>query len=401
MTPYFSADIADTHSAIDNIGRIAAVPLILEAACHATGLHFATIARVTHDDWTACAVLDNIGFGMAVGDKLDIHMTMCDTVRRELRPVIIDDAQTDPVYSRHPVPAHYGIRGYISVPIQLSDGRFFGTLCALGPEPAHVSDAAVQRAFALYAQLIAREIESQEKLMRSEAALFDEQRVARLREQFVAVVSHDLRNPIASMEAGLAMLRKAALAERQQGIVEMMQGSCGRMKGIVSDILDFARGRMGSGIPVTIAPDVDLRAIVAQVVNEARLANPSREIGFSCDCPAIVAGDAGRLGQLASNLVANALAHSPPQTPVDVSLAEDAGELALCVRNAGDPIPPEIRAQLFQPFFRSPVGEASLGLGLGLYIVSEIAAAHKAKVDVQSDAQGICFRFGIAPSATA
>ena len=117
------------------ISRIVAVPRILEVICRTTGMGFAAIARVTESHWVCCAVRDEIDFGIRPGDELKLETTICNEIRLDHEAVVIDEVATDQFYKRHHTPAMYGFQSYISVPIILANGRFFGTLCAIDPQP--------------------------------------------------------------------------------------------------------------------------------------------------------------------------------------------------------------------------------------------------------------------------
>jgi GAF domain-containing protein len=122
--------------------------------CTATGMRFAAVARVTEDTWTACAVRDEIDFGLKPGGELPLKTTICDEIRASGRAIIIDHVSEDPHFRTHHTPRMYGFQSYISVPITRTNGEFFGTLCALDPLPAKVSDAKVIATFELFCQLI-------------------------------------------------------------------------------------------------------------------------------------------------------------------------------------------------------------------------------------------------------
>jgi signal transduction histidine kinase len=102
--------------------------------------------------------------------------------------------------------------------------------------------------FKLFAELIAFHLDASERLASSEASLLDERQASELREQFIAVLGHDLRNPLASIDAGAKLLLKTPLNEKALGIVAMMQSSVTRMSGLIRDVLDLARGRLGGGL---------------------------------------------------------------------------------------------------------------------------------------------------------
>ena len=111
---------------IATIGRISAVPAMLKVISDMTGLRFAAVARVTDDTWTACAVLDQLDFGLGVGGELDLTTTICHEIRGSHVSVVIDKASEDPLYHDHHTPRLYQFESYISVPVFRTDGRFFG-----------------------------------------------------------------------------------------------------------------------------------------------------------------------------------------------------------------------------------------------------------------------------------
>ena len=140
MTPDFTEDIAAVNS-------IRAIPTILDIVCRTTGMRFAAVARVTEDRWIACSVRDDIAFGLKPGGELKIETTICHEIRQSGRAVIIDNVAEDNVYCAHHTPAMYGLQSYISMPIRLADGSFFGTLCAIDPEPHRLNTPETIRMF--------------------------------------------------------------------------------------------------------------------------------------------------------------------------------------------------------------------------------------------------------------
>jgi GAF domain-containing protein len=108
------------------IEKIEAVPTILEVVCRTTGMGFAAVARVTEDRWIACQVRDGIAFGLPPGGELDVTTTICREIRRDRAPVVIDHVAEDGAYCGHPTPARYGFQSYISMPIVLPNGTFWG-----------------------------------------------------------------------------------------------------------------------------------------------------------------------------------------------------------------------------------------------------------------------------------
>jgi hypothetical protein len=119
-----------------------AIRAILTQLCAVTHMGFAAVARVTEDRWIACQVLDKIDFGLEPGAELEVQMTICSEIRQTGDYVVIDHVDTDIAWQKHPVPIFYGFKSYISFPLTLADGSFYGTLCAIDPTPRLISDAA-------------------------------------------------------------------------------------------------------------------------------------------------------------------------------------------------------------------------------------------------------------------
>ena len=129
------------------LGRDERLEAMLREICDITGMGFSALARVTERRWICCQVEDRIEFGLDPGGELQIKQTICDEIRDSGERVVFDDATDDIKWSRHPVPVLYGFKSYVSFPVYLDDGRFFGTLCAIDPEPRQVTDKAILALF--------------------------------------------------------------------------------------------------------------------------------------------------------------------------------------------------------------------------------------------------------------
>jgi signal transduction histidine kinase len=388
MLNQFQADILA-------VSRIKAVPTILDVVCRTTGMGFAAVARVTADRWIACSVKDDIAFGLGPGGELKVETTICHEIRESREAVVINNVAEDRVYCGHPTPAMYGFQSYISMPIILPDGRFFGTLCAIDPRPAHVQTPEVVGMFKLFAELIAFHINAIEQVATSEARLLDAQRTSELREQFIAVLGHDLRNPLAAISAGAELLLKTPLSDKALRTVGLIRRGAARMSSLIDDVMDFARGRLGSGIALDRSATEHLEPILRDVIAELQASFPDRSIDANIVLNSPVVCDPGRIAQLLSNILANALTHGAAGMPIQVRAATDEKCLELSVSNAGDPIPPAVLERIFQPFSRGAVrpGQQGLGLGLGLFIASEIARAHSGTLTVTSTSEATRFIF--------
>ncbi|WP_019340285.1 GAF domain-containing sensor histidine kinase [Stutzerimonas stutzeri] len=384
---------------ISAISRINAVPAILQVISETTGLRFAAVARVTEDSWTACAVLDRINFGLQIGGELDVTTTLCHEIRASHKTIIISKASEDRRYCGHHTPKLYGFESYISAPVFRTDGSFFGTVCALDPLPANLSEGSVLAMMESFAKLLAIQLEAEEHFEATEAALLDAQQTAELREQFIALLGHDLRNPLSSIMSGAQLLLRRSKDASITGIADHMLTATRRAARLVDDVLDFARGRLGNGIPLQSDACHDLHITLTHIVSEMQSTHPQRAIEADIAPLGAVRCDADRLAQLLSNLLANALVHGSATGRVYIRAVIEKGQLLLSVNNQGESIPPDRLGQLFKPYWREASSTQS-GLGLGLYIANEIAMSHGGSMRVTSTAEaGTTFIFSMPTGA--
>jgi len=369
---------------VQAVANIEAVPTMLQILCRVTGMGFAAVARVTDKSWTACAVKDDIGFGLRPGGQLDVHTTLCLESRATRSPIVIDHASADPRYQGHPACKLYQIESYVSVPIVSENGLYFGNLCAIDRNPRRVSGAEILGVFEGFAQLIALQLDNHATWERERAVLRDERAASELREQFIAILGHDLRNPLQAVFSGCALLQRKLTDPQLQDITGRIKASATRMSGLINDVLDFARGRLGGGIGVEMLQVADLGERLHAVVKELQAAYPQRRIVTRIDVPVAVRCDPGRIQQVASNLIANALTHGSAEEPVEVTAKADGSSLSLQVWNAGEPIRGEDIGRIFQPFWRQSTAQDRKGLGLGLHICAQIVRAHHGTITVTS-----------------
>jgi signal transduction histidine kinase len=377
------------------IQAIGAVPTILETVAAITGLGFVCIARVTRDSWTTCAVLDRLNFGLKVGDGLDVTTTLCDEVRDTGRAIIIDCVSSDGTYRDHHTPRIYGFESYISIPIFRQNGEYFGTLCGLDPKPMTLSTPAITSSMTLFAQLISLQMDADAQLADTRGLLADERETAELREQFIAVLGHDLRTPLGSILMAVEVGKRKEPDSAMRSLLDHIGRSAHRISALVDDVVDFTRGRMGGGIALELRREDNLHLAFAQVVEELRGVHPERSIVARLEPIATLLCDRGRMAQMLSNLLNNALVHGDPSKPVEVRASEENGVFQLTVMNAGPRIPDEIKRQLFKPFWRGSVKVSREGLGLGLFIVSEIARSHGGSIEVLTSDKATSFIYKV------
>jgi signal transduction histidine kinase len=278
---------SDIQRDIESVQRIDAVPQILDIICKTTGMGFAAVARVTEDRWVCCAVRDDIQLGLLPGGELQLETTICHEIRQSHRAVVIDHVAEDAVFSGHHTAARYGFQSYISMPIFLADGTMFGTLCALDPRPARLNTPETISTFQLFAELIGTHLDAMDQYAATSTQLMDERKSSEVREQFIAVLGHDLRNPLAALSSGTRLLRKAKSADDATKIESMMQHSVNRMANLIDNVMDFARGRLGDGIILNRTANEPLEPLLTLVIAELQSTHPDRtiEVNIKIDKP--------------------------------------------------------------------------------------------------------------------
>jgi PAS domain S-box-containing protein len=223
--------------------------------------------------------------------------------------------------------------------------------------------------------------------------LAQQQAEAELREQFMAVLGHDLRNPLAAIAAGTSVLLRRIEDDNAVAVLRQIRSSVGRMSELIDNLMDLTRVRLGDGLGIERHPVANLRAGLERVIEEIRLASPEARIEARLDIGGEGACDGPRIYQIVSNLLANAVSYGDGAEPIQVEAVLREGRLVLSVANAGDPIPAEVMEKLFHPFVRNRPSKQ--GLGLGLYIASEIAKAHGGQLTATSQARETRFTLDI------
>lgn len=214
--------------------------------------------------------------------------------------------------------------------------------------------------------------------------------VAASRDMFLAVLGHDLRAPLSVIAMTALLLAKPGLSEaaRQEALARVNR-ACRNMNGLVTDLLEYTRTRLGAGIPVDRTA-CDLGPVCEAALEDIRSCNPAQEFVQQMRGDLTLRADADRLQQALSNLLGNAVQHGGRHTPVTLVVDGEADAVTLKVVNAGEPIPPHALESIFQPLVQAPSGQSDrherskTSLGLGLFIVREIVLAHEGSITVES-----------------
>jgi signal transduction histidine kinase len=219
-----------------------------------------------------------------------------------------------------------------------------------------------------------------------------EQIVKRSQNMFLAILGHDLRNPLGTLVTGSSFVMQATdIPPRYILVATRMFSSAKRMSKLVNDLIDFTRTHLGPGMPIR-AQQGNLVAVCDQVVDELRTFHPERCVELQVPPQLDAAFDDGRIAQMLSNLVGNAIQYGSVDAPVKVSLNGNDDEIVIAVNNQGAPIPPDKMSSIFDPLVRvagNIHGDHAerTSLGIGLFISREIALAHGGRIGVSSDAE--------------
>lgn len=203
------------------------------------------------------------------------------------------------------------------------------------------------------------------------------------RDQFIAVLSHDLRNPLAAVTMSAALLTiPEDNPERRARAVTRIMNSAQRMERMIGDLLDLTRTRLGGTLPLKRRP-ADLQQVCEDAIMEIRAAHPGALVQLYANGDLRGEWDADRLEQVVSNLLGNAIQHGSG-TPITLTAQDEGNLVTLTVHNGGPPIPPEALPYVFEPLARGRADGASRSIGLGLFIARAIVSAHSGQIQVSS-----------------
>lgn len=210
------------------------------------------------------------------------------------------------------------------------------------------------------------------------------QRRALFAEQMVAIVSHDLKNPLTAIRMASDFLTRAERTPKERQLLGHIAQSSERAKRMIADLLDFTQARVGEGITIKPAP-LALHEVIHRAVDELRVAFPKATLDHQAQGVGDACLDADRVQQIIGNLVANSVAYGDLQRPITITSRLGDGACEVAVHNYGAVIPEALQAVLFEPMTRgTDQGSDVRSVGLGLYIVRELARVHGGDVAVHS-----------------
>lgn len=373
-------DIKAMDAAVATVAESDSIATLLALASEIAGSNVALLARVTDDAWTFCAAHEV----SAVGVSADVRLSLGRSLRIGRDPMGAPISITLSGRRACGTLTASSTACGVSAPVVLANGRCVGLLCALVPtSPDRVEDR-VGSKFKCLSSIIASQIDQLMLRDREKTAFLDERSAGLLREQFIAILGHDLRNPLQAIFASSDLLARRLEQPALAHMAARIKTNARRMSSLIDDVLDFARARLGGGIGVELTEVENISHGLTTVVQELQDGQTNCKIISNFHVTRSVRCDLGRLQQVASNLLGNALAHGQPNSPIKINARTDEHDLVLEVWNAGEPIPAESLSKIFEPFWRHSVSANRNGLGLGLHICSQIVGAHQGRISVTS-----------------
>ncbi|MGJ8593065.1 MAG: ATP-binding protein [Aquaticitalea sp.] len=363
--------LSKAHQAdVKNINSIAIVSDLLSVVCKVTGMGFAAIARVTEDKWIACQVKDDISFGLKPGDELKIKTTICNEIRQSGEAVVINHVNEDDAFRHHHTPNLYGFQSYISVPIIRKDNTFFGTLCAIDPNPHDLNKTEVMSMFKLFSELISFHLETVEKLESTLQSLKSQHEFTQVLEQkvkertaelveknlmllksneemqrFNYVTSHDLQEPLRKILTFISRFQISELDGMSITGTEYLNkisDSAQRMRLLINDLLSYSQIQESQKKHETLNLDAVLKEVIDNLDEEIAQNSAIIEIHSTCSIKAIPF----QITQLFYNLIGNSLKYASNTRQLKISIT---GEIIQREMIQGEMIQGEIiQAEIIQ-----------------------------------------------------
>jgi signal transduction histidine kinase len=367
-------------AAVATVAESDSIATLLLLASEIAGSNVALLARITDDVWTVCAAHQVSAVGVSAAHQLPLGRP----VRLGLGPlgVPISIGLSDQLSIRTLTAS--SIACGVAAPVILANGRYFGMLCALDPTSIDNADDRIESKFKCLSSVVASQIDQLMLRDLEKTAFLDERAAGLLREQFIAILGHDLRNPLQAIFASSDLLARRVEQPALAHMAARIKTNARRMSSLIDDVLDFARARLGGGIGVELTEVEDISHGLATVVQELQDGQTDCKIISNFRVTRSVRCDLGRLQQVASNLLGNALTHGRQNSPIEINARTDEDDLVIEVWNSGEPIPAESLSKIFEPFWRHSVSASRNGLGLGLHICSQIVRAHHGSISVTS-----------------
>lgn len=392
----------DIHEDIERVKSIPIIPNLLDVVCQITGMGFAAVARVTETRWITCSVRDDIEFGLVPGSELTLETTICNEIRDSHQPVVIDHVAKNELFCNHHTPLMYGFQSYVSYPIILKTGEFFGTLCAIDPEPRSLQNPAITGMFSAFADLISFHLQQVELLHLRDDELESVNRQLNNSEdenrQYRHISTHTLQEPLRKLRVFTGMLLGSLdnnQIARAKELALRIQTGAERFSGLISDLTDLSRLSDDKSAFGLVDIGSVSRLVASEFDVELQAKSATVYIGHIPDIFAIPF----QIEQLFFHLFDNAIKFSKLNTPLNISISaehiipnESDAELLsqkdyiqISFSDNGIGIERSQLDVIFDIFSQLPTEIFHEGSGVGLAICRKIVRNHSGKILIQSE----------------
>ncbi|SKB50605.1 sensor histidine kinase [Dyadobacter psychrophilus] len=389
---------------IDDIARIQAiaiVPTLLNVICETTGMGFAAVARVTDTKWITCSVRDDIQFGLAPGSELKLETTICHEISQSHQPVVINHVEKSEEFCGHHTPLMYGFQSYISFPIILKSGAFFGTLCAIDPRPADLENAKIKGMFSAFADLISFHLQQITLLEESDKAVrnlsrqlsntIDENR------QYQHISQHSLQEPLRKLRVFSNMVVQAIKErdhEKAEYLASRIESNAERFSGMIRDLSEFSSLKVGE----ETLEDTNLDAALAVAMSQLSVQIQDKEVRIDAEKLPVIHAFPTQIEQLFYHLLHNAIKFSTRNEKPVISIScrvLDSSEysdqqipgrnyIEILIKDNGIGIDDTQLERIFDMFSQLPTMPARHGEGFGLTFCRKIIRNHQGYIKAQS-----------------
>jgi signal transduction histidine kinase len=379
---------------VEKIKQISIVPTMLEVICRSTGMGFAAIARVTNEKWIACSVKDEILFRLESGGELVLETTICNEIRDNRQAVVIDHVAESELFKNHHTPLMYGFQSYISIPIILKNGDFFGTLCAIDPNPAELNNVKTIGMFNMFADLISFHLEALDLVERSNATVqsLNRQLTDSLDEnrQYRHISNHNLQEPLRKIRVFSSSLIEATEHNNIAKVKELAQkvnSSAQKFSMMIQDLSDFSQLNSNNDS----FEIVDLNEITADVCLQLSSAIESSGATIEVETLPNVFASRLQIEQLFYHLINNTLRFSKKdQKPVirifSNAFFTDNTFAEIHIEDNGMGIEKSQLEKIFDLFTKLPQVHGAHSKGMGLAFCRKIARNHGGDITAYSEA---------------
>ena len=322
---------------------------------------------------------------LACARETPLSHSFCKHVVGGRSPLVVDDARTHPVLKDNPAVRDLNVIAYAGVPLMTPDGHVLGALCAIDGRPrAWVAEDIATLTDLAAAVMAEVELRVQAKALRANQRRLEEAQAAR--EQFVQMLVHDLRNPLASLLSALELVEEfGELAGPQREFFDMARRNGQTLLGMVNDVLDVSRAE-SSGLALECVP-LPAAGLVTRALARVKPLAAAKSVTLALDAapeaPAVLA-DEEKITRVLANLLGNAVRFTPAGGRVSISAAADGAALCFAVRDGGPGLPEDVRRVIFEKFNPAARG-AGASTGLGLAFCKAVAEAHGGSVAVDSE----------------